>query len=319
MGTEIYWHGILDYSNRDNRRLAELNDIHKKTKLISGAAGSVYQAAFAVAKDYDNAWDAKQDVWHQRVEKESEAGIFQAAQLAHTPFDYVYLEHSPDAEELLKKYLVIFYPHGIILTKERAALLEEYVSLGGTLVLGCRTGYKEISGKCPMHNLPGLLQNLSGTDVVDYTFVSPADDKVLVEWDGTEFEAAVFSDILEPIGSAKIAGTYKNNYYAGKAALVYNEFGKGKVYYFGGTFNREASLIFLKKLGLAEPYADLITVPESCEIAVRKKGNTSYCFVLNYSKDAASISLKKEMKDLYSGKTISGTVELPPYGTAVFV
>jgi beta-galactosidase len=228
------------------------------------------------------------------------------------------LEHVPNAEALFKKYPVIFYPHGTILTKERAALLEEYVKLGGTLVLGCRTGYKDLTGKCPMHKLPGLLQNLSGTDVVDYTFVSPADDKVLAEWDGTEFEAAIFSDILEPIGNAKILGTYKNNYYAGKAALICNEVGKGKVYYFGGTFNREAALVFLKKLGLSEPYASIITVPESCEIAVRKKDNTCFYFVLNYDKKPASIVLKKEMKDLYSGKAVSGTVELPPYGTAVF-
>ena len=29
-GTEIYWHGILDYSGRDNRRLAEVCDIYKR-------------------------------------------------------------------------------------------------------------------------------------------------------------------------------------------------------------------------------------------------------------------------------------------------
>ena len=319
IGTEIYWHGILDYSNRDNRRLTELEDIYKKTQAISETAGSTYKAVFAVIKDYDNVWDAKIDVWHQRVERESEAGIFQAAQLTHTPFDYVYLDHSIDAECLSKKYPVLFYPHAVILTEERVALLERYVQSGGTLVLGCRTGYKDITGKCPMHKLPGLLQNLSGTDVVEYTFVSPDDERVTVEWDGVELEAAVFNDVLEPIGTAKIAGTYKNNYYAGKGALIYNEFGKGKVYYFGGVFGRKTAMVFLKKLGLAEPYADVITLPESCELAIREKENTFYYFVLNYAKTTAIITLKKGMRDLYSGKIISGTIELQPYGTVVYV
>ena len=114
-------------------------------------------------------------------------------------------------------------------------------------------------------------------------------------------------------------GIYKNNYYAGKGALIYNEFGKGRVYYFGGAFSRDTAMVFLKKLGLAEPYADVITLPESCELAVREKDNAFYYFVLNYAKTTAAITFKKEMRNLYSGKKISGTIKLEPYGTAVYV
>ena len=32
MGTEIYWHGILDYDNRDNRKLAEVKKIHQRVE-----------------------------------------------------------------------------------------------------------------------------------------------------------------------------------------------------------------------------------------------------------------------------------------------
>ena len=31
--TEMYWHGILDYDNRDNRKLAEVKDFYKKYNL----------------------------------------------------------------------------------------------------------------------------------------------------------------------------------------------------------------------------------------------------------------------------------------------
>ncbi|HIQ99731.1 MAG TPA: beta-galactosidase [Candidatus Scybalocola faecavium] len=47
MGTEIYWHGILDYSGRDNRRLRELGQIRDKTKQLSEMAGAVYKGSFA--------------------------------------------------------------------------------------------------------------------------------------------------------------------------------------------------------------------------------------------------------------------------------
>ena len=33
MGTEIYWHGILDYSSRENRRICEIREIHRKFEI----------------------------------------------------------------------------------------------------------------------------------------------------------------------------------------------------------------------------------------------------------------------------------------------
>ncbi|MDR2630763.1 MAG: beta-galactosidase [Spirochaetaceae bacterium] len=317
MGTEIYWHGILDYSNRDNRRLAELASIHQKSQSLSGIAGSVYEAAFGVLKDYDNVWDSRLDGWHRRLDEVSEAGIFQAAQLTHTPMDYVYLDDTA-RPEVLSKYPVLFYPHAVIMTEKRALLLEEYVRAGGTLVLGCRTAYKDITGKCPMVKLPGLLQRLSGADVVDYTLVSPDDGVITVEWEGTVIDTAVFNDVLEPLGNAQVAGTYTNNYYAGKGALIGNEYGKGRVYYFGSVFTRKTAEIFLKKLGIAEPYYPLIEAPESCEIAIRRKGERRFLFLLNYGKKPAAITFKQEVQDLYTGQSITGSLVLPAYGTGVY-
>jgi beta-galactosidase len=317
MGTEIYWHGILDYSNRDNRRLEEVNAIHKKVQSISAAAGSAYEASFAVLKDYDNVWDSKLDVWHGRLEKASEAGIFRAAQLTHTPMDYVYIDDTTELKAL-SKYPALFYPHAVIMTEQRARLLEEYVKAGGTLVLGCRAGYKDTTGKCPMVKLPGLLQNLSGVDVREYTFTAADEGIVTVDWDGTEIEAPVFNDILSPLESARTLGSYTKSYYKSSPALIVNEYGKGKVYYFGSVFSRESAGVFLEKLGIAHPYRDLFELPECCELALRKKEEKHFFFVLNYAKKTAHITLKTEMIDLYSQKSVSGTIELPAYGTAVY-
>jgi beta-galactosidase len=316
MGTEIYWHGILDYSNRDNRRLAELADIYRKTLALSGVAGSVYQAAFGVLKDYDNIWDSRLDAWHRRIDRESEAGLFQAAQLSHTPMDYVYIHDDTD-RAVLSKYPVLFYPHAVIMTEKRARLLEDYARSGGTLVLGCRAGYKDASGKCPMIKLPGLLQDLSGADVLEYTFTLP-DETVTVDWEGTELEAPVFNDILAPLGKARIAGRYTGAYYASAPALVVNEYGKGRVYYFGGAFSRQGAGVFLEKLGLAGPYRDLFELPECCELSLRAKGGRRFFFVLNYAGEPATINLKQPMTSLYTGEEALGAISLPAYGTGVY-
>lgn len=318
MGTEIYWHGILDYSGRENRRLREVREIHRKFQAISEAAGSRYEARTAVLKDYDNIWDAQLDIWHGDVDRLSQQSLFLAAQKSHTPMDYVYLREDTTAENL-KKYQVIFYPHPVIVNQQRAAILEEYVEDGGCLVLGCRSGYKDMTGKCVMDRLPGLLAKISGTDIPEYTRVNPDDEPVYIDWDGIRLEAAVFNDQLEPLtADAQVLGRYENCYYAGTPGLICNVLGAGKVYYFGAAFTEETARVFLEKLGAASPYADVLELPWECELAVREKDGRKYYFVLNYKKTPVKIQVKEALVDLYTGETVSGQVELEAFGTKVY-
>lgn len=318
MGTEIYWHGILDYSGRENRRLREIREIHRKFQAISEAAGSRYEARTAVLKDYDNIWDAQLDIWHGDVDRLSQQSLFLAAQKSHTPMDYVYLREDTTAEDL-KKYQVIFYPHPVIVNPQRAAILEEYVEAGGCLVLGCRSGYKDMTGKCVMDRLPGLLAKMSGTDIPEYTRVNPDDEPVYIDWDGIRLEAAVFNDQLEPLtADAQVLGRYENCYYAGSPGLICNVLGAGKVYYFGAAFTEETARVFLEKLGAASPYADVLELPWECELAVREKDGRKYYFVLNYKKTPVKIQVKEALVDLYTGETVSGQVELEAFGTKVY-
>lgn len=318
MGTEIYWHGILDYSGRENRRLREVREIHRKFQAISEAAGSRYEARTAVLKDYDNIWDAQLDIWHGDVDRLSQQSLFLAAQKSHTPMDYVYLREDTTAEDL-KKYQVIFYPHPVIVNQQRAAILEEYVEAGGCLVLGCRSGYKDMTGKCVMDRLPGLLAKISGTDIPEYTRVNPDDEPVYIDWDGIRLEAAVFNDQLEPLtADAQVLGRYENCYYAGSPGLICNVLGAGKVYYFGAAFTEETARVFLEKLGAASPYADVLELPRECELAVREKDGRKYYFVLNYKKTPVKIQVKEALVDLYTGETVSGQVELEAFGTKVY-
>ena len=317
MGTEMYWHGILDYSGRDNRRLREIKQVHERMQAISEVAGSLYEAQVGILKDYDNNWDAEIDNWHRRVDQISQKSIYAAAQKTHTPLDYIYLTDSLRVTEL-QKYKVLFYPHATIMSEERAELLEEYVANGGTLVIGCRSGYKDLTGKCVMHKLPGLLAELTGTDIPEYSFIAPDAGTVTVDWEGTTLEAAVFTDFLEAAGeNARVKGTYTSDYYAGTPALICNQFGEGQAWYYGTAFTEEAAKVFLEKLGVAEPYVKLVELPAECEVAVRKKGSDRYFFILNYDKNPTRIDLYKEGINLYTGEIVSGKVELPGYGTLV--
>lgn len=317
IGTEIYWHGLNDYSNEPNRRLEELQKIHRDVETVGEIAGATYQAKVVVLKDYPNVWDGELDKWSGRVNRFSESGWFEATQLTHTPCDILYL-HEETPLEALCRYDLVVYPHAVILTEKTAALLEQYVRQGGTLVMGCRTGYKDEYGRCPMRPMPGFAAELCGVKVTDYTFLGPYDAMEEVTWIGETLEAPLFNDILSAQGnSAQVEAVYNGNYYDGKPALVSKRNGKGIAYYFGGAFSRQTAAVFLKKLGFSSPYQNILSLPEECELAVRRKNNTDYYFILNYKEYAVDITIEKQMRDMLTGKKITGKYSVEPYGVLV--
>lgn len=320
-GTEMYWHGILDYSGRENRRMAELRSIHRRLEAIQEVAGGRYRAQVAVVKDYDNCWDQRIDMWHRDLERASQPAIFAAAQKTHTPLDYVYLSDE-GASTSLSSYKVLIYAHPCMISEARVALLEEYVAGGGILILGCRSGYKDMDGHCVMQDLPGLLRPLTGADIPEFTRTCPGDSPVMIWWGDRSLEAPVFTDLLQPLvpadgEPAEVLGTYADCYYAGKGALLRHRYQKGIVYSLGTVFTEAMTAALLEEVHAVTPEKGTLILPECCELAVREKEGVKYYFVLNYSADRVTIWLKRPLFNLYDGVEVNGDLLLEPYGVAV--
>lgn len=316
-GTEIYWHGILDYDGRDNRKLAEVKDFYAKLQKIDAVCGADVVAPFALLKDYDNEWDAQLDVWHSRVLEPSTNAIFAASTLTHTPYNVVYMGQPGDAEQL-KQYPVAIYPHPLMMDEARAATLRAYVEQGGTLIIGCRAGYKDLRGQCVMMPQPGLLASLTGTDVHDFTFTSGAEEPCFALMDGQRMDAPVFNDVLTPLEGTRVLASYGTSYYQDEAALTEHRLGRGRVLHWGSTFTRENVEQLLALTGVLAPFADVVEAPEEIELVMREKAGKRYLFALNYQPTPIALTLKCAAVDLYTGDSVSGEYTLPAFGTAVF-
>ena len=312
-GTEIYWHGLNDYSNRPNRRLEELSLVKADFEAIKDIAGHPYEATVGILCDYDNEWDGQKDVWHGPLRNFSTDGWFRSLQKKHIPFDFVDFREETNLKDL-EKYELLVYPHAAILTKERAEILTQYVANGGKLVMGCRTGYKDIYGRCPMQPMPGEAAELCGVTVEDFTFLAPGEPMEYVNWNKKRIPAPVFNDVLEPAFGGKAEGFFEGNYYDGKPALVTKNTGKGLAIYFGGCFAEETADAFLEALSIQTP-APWLVLPEGCELA--KRGDQY--FVLNYKAQSCEITLKKKVTDRLTGNEIEGTYEVAPYGVLVLL
>lgn len=320
IGTEIYWHGLNDYSNQPNRRLKELSIIRDDFKKLSKIAGAGYTAEIALIKDYDNSWDGEQDKWHGPLDNYSDNGWLTAAQLTHTPMDFLYLQDNSVYKttlEDLKKYKLLVYPHATILTEETAMLLKAYVSQGGVLIMGARTGYKDPYGRCPMQQMPGFASDICGVKVTDYTHLGPGDEEEYALWDGEEIDAPIFNDILESKEGAKVLATFKGNYYNGEPALVLNTIDEGQAYYYGAGFSARTAEVFLQKLKFASPFKNMIELPREAELAIRRKEHTDYIFILNYMPYAIEINIKEPMFNMLLDKKTEGKITLDKYGVMV--
>lgn len=316
-GTEMYWHGILDYDGRDNRKLAEVKDFISKMKTLDPVCGAENAAGFALLKDYDNIFDSETDIWHRRIASASEKEIFAASELNHTPYNIVYMKEETELAELAA-YKVLVYPHPFIMSEKRAEVLKQYVANGGTLIVGCRSGLKDMNGKCVMLPQPGLLQELTGTDVRDFTYTSPNEDDIYALWNGEKLMTPVFNDVLTPLPGTEVLAAYGNGYYRGEAALTRHAYGKGQVLHLGSTFTREGFKELLAYAGALEPFREIVTAPEDVEVVLREKDGQRFLFVLNFMAEERTITLHKPGTLLYTGETVQGEVTLPAFGTAVY-
>ena len=308
-GTEIYWHGILDYDGRENRRLKEVRQFGELLQRIDAVCGTDHVASFALIKDYDNEWDKRCDAWHRRISEFSEAEIFAASEQCHTPYDIVYIDDDTDAREL-SRYSVLIYPHPMIVTERRALLLRTCVEHGASLVLGCRAGLKDSYGRMVMQPQPALLQSLTGTDVRDFTLLQ-SNEK-------SGEDTAVFHDVLTPLDGTRVLKRYSSSWYAGEACLTEKRAGEGRTIHLGSAFTRAMVKELFQYLGICEPFRELVEAPEDVELVMREKDGHRYLFVLNYEAAERAIELKTPAIDLYIGKMATERQRLPAYGTAVY-
>ncbi|OMF03796.1 beta-galactosidase [Paenibacillus amylolyticus] len=324
-GTEMYWHGINDYHNQPNRRVREVAQVGEEfAKIGRVIAGTTYQADVAILQDYDNLWDGELDEWHGPLQQQSVRSWYKQLQYRHIPTDMVTLQPTTTLEEL-SEYKVIIYAHPAIMTDETAELLQAYVSQGGTLFFGARTGYKDLRGHCYMRPFPGAVAELCGVTVEDFTLIKGTVPAAELQWNGTSERlqegtpTAGFNEVLHvEHPDVQVVAEYTSEYYAGSPVLTKREVGQGQVWYYGAAYNEPVVDAILDEIGLSSPVDDLVEVPSEVELGIRSGEDKAYVFLLNYSDQQAAIKLKKEAKELLSGTTMQNEINMSAYGVFIF-
>ncbi len=71
----------------------------------------------------------------------------------------------------------------------------------------------------------------------------------------------------------------------------------------------------LERAGVRPPVA--VEAPPGVEVAVREGGDRRVAFLLNYTSEPQSVRLGFRARDLLSGGSVEGSLDLPPFGVHV--
>ncbi len=218
----------------------------------------------------------------------------------------------------LDDYRLVIAPSLDILSEDRLDNLVRFVESGGHLVLGARSGGKDVHGRWLESRQPGLLAGLLGAHVEEYYWLQ---NPVPVSGKLGDGEGRIWAELLEVDSSdAEVLVRYGdcNGWLDGQVAAVTQAAGKGRITYVGTWLDEETmnslGLWLVDVSGVKPPFG---AVPAGVEVCRRVGSEKEVFVVVNHSKCEQSVSLPRPLRDALTGTAYTELLMLPPLAVAV--
>lgn len=313
-GAEEYWCGILDHDNVPRRRYQEVAQVGSELPRIGQELlGSHVYIDCAVASLPVEVLAADGAINH---------GLPNPHQMAETLHGVLYEAghavgsvHPGDDLDGLKLFAITnwasFDPAWI-------PGLTRWVEGGGTLLLAGRAGQRRLAdNQVAPETFPGIFRPLAGLAVEEYSRIN-VDRGVELELEGRRLKAGLWLEHLALEGAEPLA-YWRGRHHEGKVAAAVHRIGRGRVVYVGTYLTREVGEALLPILSrLAEVATQLPGLPAPVEVVQRRKGATTWWFLINHAWEPQRVPQAPPGLELISGTPRNaGPLELGPYGVAV--
>jgi beta-galactosidase len=282
---EQYHSGLLRHDGEPAQGLRDVESMRAERDLMAAVAAEPWRAEVAMLFDFDDLW---------------------AVELHPQRSGFHYLRHLFVFYEVLQKLgvAVDLVPHQADLSGYKMVLsptlhlpdeavvnhLSHYVSGGGTLLLGVRSGFKTPTNRVTDQSLPGLLRELAGLVVSSWqSLPDGAAVRFATDIPGLDGEATVWFETLEP-ETATVIGRYET----GEAALCERALDGGRVMTLGWYPTPEQAKALVDHLLARCGVSSVATPPPGC--LVFRRG--SYAIGLNFSDRMQSIEMVGTRIDL---------------------
>ncbi|MEO3791782.1 beta-galactosidase [Nonomuraea sp. B10E15] len=314
-GHERFHSAMLPHSGPGSRTFKEIVELGREMKLLAPVAGTTSRAEIAVLFDWDGWW-----------------GLEETHGLPRSDFSYtdtVMRHYAPlwerhhavdvvPAGPSLDGYKVLVVPNAYLIGDEGAERIRAFARDGGTVVMSFFSGVVDDCNRVRPDGYPGAFRDLIGAKIDEYWPARPHETFAVEFADGRRATSTWWRDDLH-LESGTALATYADGLLEGRAAVVENRYGSGRVVYVA-TLLEQAALdaVVLEAVASAGVRSRFAGVPAHVECSVRGDDTYEYVFLLNHSAElAASVPLEVPGTDLLTGSPVAGQVELGPLGAAV--
>jgi beta-galactosidase len=279
--------------------------------------GTSVRADVAVLQDYDSHWAIDFQKHTNKFDYEQQiTDLYRAlhpqGSVGASAIDLI----AADAD--LSTYAMVFAPAMNVLPRSTAEKWLAYVSNGGLLILGPRTGMKNEDNGLQTNGQPGPLVDALGAKVAQYYAL---DAPVEVHGADVTGKANVWAEELTPTAAdTHVLMSYGdgNSWLKDKPAVVERSVGRGKIVYVGATLDVAAlsGLLapLLKEKGVAPLIPDL---PEEVEVMERSSGARRIWIVENHGEKPQHVELGHVMFDVLADGAKETVVDIAGHGVAV--
>ena len=317
-GTEQYWHGLLDHHGRPGRRYREIQTVGLElARLGDQVLEAQSRSQVAMVLSYDSRFSFQGQPGH---------ADFRYADLFRSYYAALHrrnigVDVVPPLDDL-SAYRLVLAPALHVVDDATAENLRRYVAGGGTLLLSARSGVKDETNAVVNLPLPGLLADICGLEVSDYSaLLGGTSVPVMLELPGNienprGGQAVLWSDVLAPT-TAEIVGRYESEYYAGEAAVALNTLGSGRALYVGTIGDGALHDLIVGWLVDTTEVSASASTPDGVEAVSRWKDGRQLLFLMNHTTRAQTIETPGPATELISGEPVARQLTLEPYGVAV--
>jgi beta-galactosidase len=225
------------------------------------------------------------------------------------------------ADASLDGYSLVVAPSLNVITDDEARRLIDYVKGGGHLVLGPRSGMKDVFNALQTKRQPGPLVDLLGGRVEQFYAI---DEPLRVSGALGDGQANVWAEALSSKGAdteilMRYAGD-SSTWLGGQPAVLSRKVGKGSITYVGAWLDETLMRALAKReLDGAGVAPALANVPDGVEVCERRGPHGRVLILINHTGAARSMALPGPMRDVLSGAAVRGSVSIPAHDVVVLV
>ena len=229
-GAEQFCFGIIDTDNKKRRKFYETQSFFNEVK-----DREIEYPKSDVCLVYD--YDSKSSMAIQR-----QSDVFDYEKECQKLYKQIYSRGMNcdiiDSSKSFDNYKLVILPYMIIMSDEFKERLKSYVKKGGRVVMTPRTAFKDIDNNLVFNkSLPVDLQDLTGIEIEEQESLLNGQSSACV-YKNKEYKGYVFEEMLKT-DTADTLIKWHNNGFGDYAAASVNDYGQGKCYYLGSSFEED--------------------------------------------------------------------------------